>query len=72
MNIAKYVCILYFCCFNNFRFLIRHAIKFSSLRAIFNKILWNIMNEATNYSPEKLVELQEKSEKQLSNLPAMY
>ncbi|XP_012225825.1 uncharacterized protein [Linepithema humile] len=57
--------------YKSLTFILRHALKHSSLRAIFNKIVYKIINKATNFSPEKHAELQEKSKKQLSSLSAM-
>ncbi|XP_067203221.1 uncharacterized protein [Linepithema humile] len=60
------------CAYKIWKFLLRHALKFSTLRAIFNKVLRKIIDKAANYSPEKHAELQEISKKQLSNLSTMY
>ncbi|XP_011706660.1 PREDICTED: uncharacterized protein LOC105461852, partial [Wasmannia auropunctata] len=52
--------------YKSWRFILGYVLKFSSFRVIFNKVVRKIFDQATNFSPEKKAELQEKSEKQLS------
>ncbi|XP_025263764.1 uncharacterized protein LOC112637727, partial [Camponotus floridanus] len=48
-------------------FILRYALQFSIIRAVFNKVMSKILDIAMNFGPEKHIELQEKSKKQLSN-----
>ncbi|XP_029163091.1 uncharacterized protein LOC114934594 [Nylanderia fulva] len=47
-------------------FILQYALQFSTIRAIFNRITCKAVNIAMNYSPEKQIELQEKSRKLFS------
>ncbi|XP_039302993.1 uncharacterized protein LOC105202886 [Solenopsis invicta] len=47
------------------RFLFRYAFKFSIIRLIINKAANKLIDKVMNFSPEKNVELQEKSKQQL-------
>ncbi|XP_011646262.1 uncharacterized protein LOC105432942 [Pogonomyrmex barbatus] len=44
-----------------------YFLKFSSFRAVFNKLLRKILKEAAEFSPKKHAELEEMSRKQLSS-----
>ncbi|XP_072762464.1 uncharacterized protein [Anoplolepis gracilipes] len=48
-------------------FLFQYALQFSTIRAVFNKVLSKILDTAVNFGPEKQIELQNKSKNQLSN-----
>jgi len=55
----------------NFRFLFS-ALKFSSIRVIFNKVLLKIIDKATNFDAEKLAELHEKSKEIVPDFSLTY
>jgi len=55
----------------NFRFLFS-ALKFSSVRVIFNKVLLKIIDKAAKFDAEKLSELHEKSKKILPDFSLTY
>jgi len=47
-------------------------LKFSSVRAIFNKVLFKIIDKAANFDAEKLAELHEKSKEILPDFSLTY
>ncbi|RLU27295.1 hypothetical protein DMN91_001096 [Ooceraea biroi] len=53
--------------YKSWTFIMHYAMRFSSLRILFNKMMQNMFEEAANFTPEKHEELQKRSEKQLSN-----
>jgi len=55
----------------NFRFLF-YTLKFSSVRAIINKVILKIIDKATNFDTEKLGELHEKSKKIVPDFSLTY
>ncbi|XP_014486649.1 PREDICTED: uncharacterized protein LOC106750661 [Dinoponera quadriceps] len=50
-----------------FRFLLHHALKFSSVRSFVNKLMCKMLEAALNIDSKKLAELHEKSKRQLSD-----
>jgi len=55
----------------NFRFFF-YTMKFSSVRAIINKVLLKIIDKAINFDAEKLAELHEKSKKMVPDFSITY
>lgn len=51
--------------FNNFRFLLRYAMRFSIVRSCINRLMHKIFETALNFEPAKLTELREKSKQQV-------
>ncbi|XP_020280841.1 uncharacterized protein LOC109853304 [Pseudomyrmex gracilis] len=56
--------------YKSWTFLLRHGLKVSFIRYIFNKIMHNVLNAAANFSSEKLAKIQEQSNKQLKKTKA--
>lgn len=53
-------------------FIFRYGLQFSIVKSIFNKVAYKLLDIAMNFGPEKQIELQEKSKKQLSNFSGIY
>ncbi|XP_014478876.1 PREDICTED: uncharacterized protein LOC106746620 isoform X2 [Dinoponera quadriceps] len=51
--------------YNFYNFLFHHALKFSIIRSIVNRLTHHILETASSYGPDKLAELREKSRKHL-------
>jgi len=49
-----------------------YAMKFSSVRAIVNKMFYKIIDKATNFDAEKLAELHEKSKEIVPDFSLTY
>jgi len=55
----------------NFRFLF-YTLKFSSVRAIINKVFLKIIDKVINFDAKKLTELHEKSKKIVPDFSITY
>ncbi|XP_067214669.1 uncharacterized protein [Linepithema humile] len=53
--------------YNCWKFIFRHVLKLSSVRSLFNRVMYKVLDQAINYSPQKHAQLHKKSRKQVQD-----